>query len=91
MGASFLEEVCHGGVSLGVSKAQARPSVSLLLLLEDPDVKLSANTSVCVLPCSPAMRITDLTSEAVSQPQLKAFFYKSCHGHGVSSQQQNTD
>ena len=31
----------------------------------------------------------DWTSETVSQPWLDVFLYKSCLGHGVSSQQRN--
>jgi hypothetical protein len=34
-----------------------------------------------------AMTIVDEASETVSQPLLNAFLYKSCLGHGVSSQQ----
>ena len=37
------------------------------------------------------MMIINYVSEDVSQPQLNASFYKSCHGHGVSSQQSNND
>jgi hypothetical protein len=35
----------------------------------------------------PTMMIMDWASETVSQPQLNGFLYKSCHDHGVSSQQ----
>jgi hypothetical protein len=35
----------------------------------------------------PAMMIMDWTSEPVSQPPLNVVLYKSCLGHGVSSQQ----
>ena len=37
----------------------------------------------------PTMTIMDWTSETVNQPQLYAFLYRSCPGHGVSSQQWN--
>jgi hypothetical protein len=33
IGVASLEEVCHWGVNFGLSKAQVRPSVSLLFLL----------------------------------------------------------
>jgi hypothetical protein len=34
----------------------------------------------------PASMIVDCTSEPLSQPQLNAVLYKSCHGYGVCSQ-----
>jgi hypothetical protein len=34
-----------------------------------------------------AIMIMDWTPDTVSQPSLNIFFYKSCFGHGVSSQQ----
>lgn len=71
-----------------VSKSQARPSGSLFLLPVDPDVELLAPLAPC-LPVAmyPTMMIMDETSETVSQLQLRALFYKSCLGHGVSPQQ----
>ena len=44
----------------------------------------SRTMSACM---SAAMMIMDQTSETVSQLQLNVFLYKSCCGHGVSSQQ----
>ena len=58
---------------------------SLLLLSLDQDVE----------PCLPAhCRASchddiEQNSEAVSQPQLNVFLYKTCFGHGVSSHQYN--
>lgn len=45
---ALLKEACHWGVDFGVSKAQARPSVSPFTLNKDLNVKLSAN---CLLVC----------------------------------------
>ena len=58
----------------------------------DQDVDLSAPPAPCVPACCHAstMMIMDLTSETVSQAQLNVVLYKSCHGHGVSSQQWET-
>ena len=39
---ALLEEVCHWGAGLEVSKAQARPNDSLFLLSADSEVELSA-------------------------------------------------
>lgn len=51
VGAAMLKKVCHlGWVGFGVSSAQTRPSGSLFLLSEDPDIELLATTSAYVLP-----------------------------------------
>ena len=39
----------------------------------------------------PVMMIMDWTSETVSQPQWNVCLYKSCLGHGLSSQQWNSE
>lgn len=47
----------------------------------------SSNMSAWVLTCF----LPGKTSETVSQPHLNVFIYKSCIGHGVSSQQWNPE
>jgi hypothetical protein len=47
---ALLEEVCHWGWALGVSNAQARPSVILFLLPAYLDVELSATSPAPHLP-----------------------------------------
>jgi hypothetical protein len=44
----------------------------------DQDIELSA---------PPVTHLPARCHETVSQLQLNVFLYKSCHGHGVSSQQ----
>ena len=68
-------------VSFEVAYAQTMPSNSLSLLTEDQDVEFSAPPVPCL---SPAMIIMAHTSGTVRQPQLNAFLYRSCLGHGVS-------
>ena len=74
-----------------VSDAQPIPNVTVLFLLPpDLDVELSATSpAACPPACSHAFCHDDngLTLGTVSQPQLNVFLYKSCCGHGVSSQQ----
>ena len=67
-----------------------RPSVTLFLLPANSDVELLAPSQHRVFLYAiilSAMTIMDGTSDTVSQPLLNAFLYKSCLGHGVSSQQ----
>jgi hypothetical protein len=82
--ATLLEEVSLG---FEVSKAQARPNISLLLLHMDPDGELSDPSPAPYFPvCSHAScHDNRLPFETVSKPQLNAFFHKSCHGHSISS------
>jgi hypothetical protein len=51
---------------------------------------LSITTSACTRSFSP-MTVMDSLSEAVCQPELNAFLYRSVWGHGDSSQQWDTD
>lgn len=44
--------VVSQGVSFGVSRAQARPSVAVFLPLSKLDVEVSDTTSACALPPS---------------------------------------
>jgi hypothetical protein len=55
----------------------------------DQDVELSALLASCVPACCQASCHDDngLNLWTVSQPRLNVCLYKSCHGHGVSSQQ----
>ena len=87
----FVGTCASLGVGFEVSDAQARPSVALLFLLPaDPDVELSAASPV---PCLPTCHHgshhdnNGLNLWTVRHLQLNVFCYKSCHGHGVSSQQ----
>lgn len=76
-------------VGFDVSKAQARLSVSLLLLSMDLVVELSVTSPE---PClssgsyTPSMMIVNLTCETVSKSQLNIFVFKHCNGYGVSFQ-----
>ena len=80
------------GVNFEVSYAQAMTSVahSPLLLPEDQDVELSAPSLALSLPtccypfCHGGNGLNLCDSKAAS---IKMFLCKSCHGHGVSSQQ----
>ena len=58
--------------------------LSLLLLPANQDVELSAPSPVL---CHPAcFHESCCDDNGPHQPQLKVFLYKSCQGHGVSSQ-----
>jgi hypothetical protein len=59
----------------------------------DQDVELLAPLhQVCLdIAMLPAIMIMDWTFQTVSQPQLNVVLYKSCLGHGVSSQKWNSD
>lgn len=89
---ALLEEMRHCGVGFEVSCAQATPSVaySLLLTAWGSNVELSAPSPGPCLPacCHASHNDNELSSETVSQHQLKGFLY-SYHGHSVSSQQKN--
>jgi hypothetical protein len=82
----LIKGIMSLGVSFEVPKAQARPSVSsLLLLLTDPSVELSA---ISPAPClcevvPPAMMIMDYASGTISMRQLNVLFYKNCCGHAA--------
>jgi hypothetical protein len=81
-----------GGVE--VLEIQARPSgsISLFLLPLNPDLELSATSPApCLVACFQASwhNINEQSLWTVRQPQLYAFLYKNCSGHGVSSQQEN--
>ena len=72
--------LCMG---LEVSKDHTRRRLSLPV---KKDVTLNYFSSDKPVIMFPAMMIMDQTSEAVSKPQLNAFFSQSSFGHGVSSQ-----
>ena len=78
VGVALLEEVCHWGVDLEVSEAQARPSVTLFLLLANPDVELSAPSPVPYAAKLPAMKTKALNCKSAPM--------KSGCDYGVSSQ-----
>ena len=61
--------------------------MALLGYAVDLDVELSGSSAAPCLPVPPVLPATGrgYSSETVSKPQLNAFFYKHCHGHGVSS------
>jgi hypothetical protein len=65
-------------------------NLSLLLAAFDQDVEnswLLLHPGCLDTAMLPVMTVVDWSSETVSQLQLNGFFCKSCHGHGVSSQQ----
>lgn len=90
--------LCWGGCGLArgsaeVWNAQARPRVLFLLLPDDLDAGLSSIPSTvpaCVILCFLPW-LMDSNSGTVNQPQFNIVLYESCHGHGVSSQQQNSN
>ena len=78
---TLLEEVCHWGQAFEVSHVQDRHSSSLSLpLAVDPDAELSATF---LLLCHDDNGL-NLNSEPAP---IKCFASKSCHGHGIFSQQ----
>ena len=82
------------GVGFEVSKVQPRPRTlsSCCLQICIQNSLLALQNHVCLhATMLPAMVIMDWISETVSQLQLGALFYMSCHGRGVSSHQQNID
>lgn len=94
-GVALLDEVCpcgRVGDSVEVSKIpfQAQSlSLPAACVTRWQDFHLLSQHHVCLpaLAMLLAMMIMDEDSDTVSQSQLKTSFYKSCHGHGVSSQQ----
>ena len=75
------------GAGFEVSYAQATSSVTERLLLPvGQNVELSAPSTVpCLSACHHVNNEQNLRT--ASQPHLKVFRYKSCHDHGVCSQQ----
>jgi len=57
-----------------------------VLLPVDQDVEVSAHVYLHAV-LLPATVIMDGAPEPASQPLLNVVLYRSCHGHGVSSQQ----
>ena len=64
-----------------------KPVISCLH--SEQNLDLSAPPTPCLpeLCHAPSLMTMDKTSGPVSQPQLNAVLYKSCLGHGISSQQ----
>jgi hypothetical protein len=94
-GVALLDEVCHCRWALEFQTPKPDTvSFAPSLLPADLDAELTTTSPAPCLPmCLHAcvMTVIGQTSETISQPQLKdSFFYESCHGHNVSSQQQNT-
>jgi hypothetical protein len=85
----------EGSVSLGVS-FEVSESLSyaqrFFLLPTDPDEGHPAAPSAPCLPEShrASHPENEETSETIKQSQGRAFFYESCFGFRVSSQQRNT-
>lgn len=77
-------------VSLGVSSEFSKCSPVC-----QPPTTSFADQEEAFSYCSSAMvgarLIVDRPSESVSKPTIKAFFYKTSRGHGVASQQWNSD
>jgi len=71
-------------------KCSSQAQSHSFLLPSDPDVELSVTSPASRPPGHHHASHRDdngLNPEPVSQPQLNAFLYKSCLGHGVSLQQ----
>jgi hypothetical protein len=87
-GVALLEEVWNYGRGLWDPPPSCLKTVFSCLPLKQ-GVELSAPPVPCLPGHShaPALIIMDITSEPVSQLQLIVVLYKSCFGHGVSSQQ----
>ena len=82
VGESVLQGLCFD-----VSKAQARARSTQSV---DQDVTFSSSYSTegaTILHTMMTHAIRNYTSATVSKPQLNAFLFKSCCGHGVYSQQ----
>jgi hypothetical protein len=91
VGVVLLEERCHWGWLWGLWCSNQTQCVSSLQST-DPDVELSGDSPAPCLPaCHQASCHDDngLNFWTVSQPHFNVFLSMSCHGHGVSSQQQN--
>ena len=88
-GVALLQKVCSCADDrflLAVCRRQSSPS-SLQIKMKNSQL---LQHHVCLHAAMlPAMMIMDRTSETVRPSQLSIFFYKSCHGHGVFSQQWN--
>ena len=87
VGVALLEEVCQWGWALGFRMLKPYPvlSHSLFLLPAYSDVELSAPSPVPFLPGHPILPATVImnTFETLTEPQVIAFPYKSCYGHGI--------
>ena len=79
----LLEEVCHWDSE--VAKAYARPRHILFAVDADVESQLLQHHACWVLPQS--RHGSGLTSEILTKLHLNTFFYKSCFGRCVSSQQ----
>ena len=88
VGVVLLKKVCHCEAETGALRFQKLKAVFPMPV--DPDVELSATSPAPCLPTyhhAPHHDNNGLSSETISQPQFNVFLYKSCCGHGVSSQQ----
>ena len=86
-GVFLLEEVCHWGWAVEVWKPMPGP-VCLFFLVYESGCRIlnsSSTLSAYMPPCFPP-HDNGLNLWTVSKAQLNVFLYKSCHGHGVSSQ-----
>jgi hypothetical protein len=86
IGVALLEEVCHWELALTSSLSSVTVS-SHCRWVQILNSQLLQHHVCMHATMLPTMTIMDKTSETVSLPQLNDFLYKSCHGHGVSSQQ----
>jgi hypothetical protein len=78
---SLLEEVCHWKCALRFQRPKPNPvALSLFLLTADLNVELSATSPA---PCLPVFHHASRHDDN----RLNAFFYKTCHSYGISSQQ----
>ena len=82
----LLEEVCHCGVGFEVSYAQDMPNDSVYFLWPmDQDIELFSSFSSTMSATMSHHDDNGLNLETVSHSNV--FLCKSCHSHGVSSQQ----
>jgi len=73
------------GVRFEISESHAEPSYfSLSVAYKSGCRTLSLHIFLCATMFT-TMMIVDQTSETRSKSRSNAFFYNSCHGHGVSS------
>ena len=71
----------EAGIEVIYVQSKLSAVLRLFLLPADQDVEPSIPA-----PCLPACHHNDTETETVSQPQLNVCPYKSCLGHGASSQ-----